>query len=296
MDSATAEGNLVGPPDGPPVDELRARLHRMWATVAPAWEANAEYLDVRGAPVTEAMLDRTRPQPGERVLELACGPGSVGLAAAARVEPGGDVVLSDVVPEMTALAAARAEALGLRNVSMKVLDLERIDEPDRSYDVVLCREGLMLVLDPALAAREIARVVRPGGRVAIAVWGPRARNPWLDIVFGVASAQLGVPVPPPGIPHPFSLDDAARLAGLLVDAGLDGVGVDEVSTPYVAGSFEEWWARSSSLAGPLAQRLATLPEPAAHALRARAREAAAPYETPTGLEFLGVTLLAAARG
>ena len=93
------------------------------------------------------------------------------------------------------------------------LDLEQIDEPDGSYDVVLCREGLMLVPDPARAAREIARVLRPGGRVALAVWGPREQNPWLGVVFDAVSAQLGTPMPPPGIPGPFSLDDADGLAG-----------------------------------------------------------------------------------
>src|SRR5205823_2349511 len=103
----------------------------------------------------------------------------------------GDVVLSDVAPEMTAIAAARAEAAGLINVSARDLDLEQIAEPDGSYDVVLCREGLMLVPDPVRAAREIRRVLRPGGRAAITVWGPRERNPWLGIVFDSVSAQLG---------------------------------------------------------------------------------------------------------
>ena len=76
----------------------RAQLHGMWAAVAAAWGEHAEYVDARGAAVTEEMLDRARPQPGERVLELACGPGGVGLAAAKRVAPGGEVVLSDVAP------------------------------------------------------------------------------------------------------------------------------------------------------------------------------------------------------
>ncbi len=77
---------------------------------------------------------------GERVLELVCGTGGVGFAAAELVGPTGEVVLSDVAEEMTAIAATRAR--GLSNVSARRLDLERIDEPELSYDVVLCREGL----------------------------------------------------------------------------------------------------------------------------------------------------------
>ena len=110
------------------------------------------------------------------MLELASGPGGVGLAAAERVAPGGEVVLSDIAPEMTAIARRRAEARGLTNVQARELDLEQIDEPDASYDVVLCREGIMLVPDPARAAREIARVLRPGGRVGLAVGGRGART------------------------------------------------------------------------------------------------------------------------
>jgi ubiquinone/menaquinone biosynthesis C-methylase UbiE len=266
----------------------------MWGSVAGAWGDHAAYIDARGAGVTERMLDLCSVQPGDRVLELACGPGSVGLVAAERVGADGEVVISDVAPEMTAIAAARAEELGLTNVSARALDLEAIDEPDGAYDVVLCREGLMLVPEPSLGAREIARVLRDGGRVGLAVWGPRERNPWLGLVFDAVSAQVGAPVPPPGIPGPFSLSDADALAALLSEAGLSDVGVEEFPVPMHAASFDEWWTRATSLAGPLVKMLAALPEEAQTALRNRAQEAVKDYETADGLELPGVTLLASA--
>jgi ubiquinone/menaquinone biosynthesis C-methylase UbiE len=276
-------------------DDLHAQLHGMWAAVAPSWEQHADYVDARGALVADEMIERSAPRPGERVLELACGPGGLGIAAAERVAPGGQVVLSDVAAGMTAIAAARAGAAGLDNVTTLELDLEHIDQPDGSYDLVLCREGLMFAPDPARAASEIRRVLRPSGRAAIAVWGPRERNPWLGIVLDSVSAQLERPVPPPSVPGPFSLSDADGLARLLADAGLLDVTVDEVAVPMSVDSFDEWWLRTCALAGPLANLLASLSEEAALALRARAREAAMPYETPDGLRFPGVTLLATAR-
>ena len=152
----------------------------------------------------------------------------------------------------------------------------------------------MLVPDPTRAAREIRRVLRPGGRVALTVWGPRERNPWLGVVFDSVSAQLGVPMPPPGIPGPFSLEDADRLARILADAGLTDIDVRELPTPYRAASVDEWWTRTCALAGPLAKKLAALPDHAAQALRARAGEAIRAYKTPVGLEIPGVSLIATA--
>jgi ubiquinone/menaquinone biosynthesis C-methylase UbiE len=275
--------------------QTSTQLHRMWASVAPAWAEHAEYADTRGAAITASMLELSAPRPGERVLELACGAGGVGIAAARLVGPAGEVVVSDVAAEMTAIAAARAAALGLGNVRPLTLDLDDLAEPDQAYDVVFCREGLMFALGPARAVAEIRRVLRPGGRLAVAVWGPRARNPWLSLVFDAVSAQLGTPVPPPGIPGPFSLDDSDRLVRLLTNAGLVDTVVTEVAVPLRAASFDTWWTRTSALAGPLATRLAALPEHARHQLRARLGEAVRPYQTPAGLDFPGVSLLATGR-
>ena len=267
----------------------------MWATVAGSWATHAVFIDTHGRALTGRMLDVSTPKPGEKVLELAGGPGGLGLAAASRVAPGGVVVVSDIAMEMTAIASARANALGLDNVRTRVLDLEAIDEPDDSYDVVLCRDGLQFATEPERAAREIRRVLRPGGRFAIATWGPRDRNPWLGIVLDSVSAQLGAPMPPPGVPGPFSLEDAGQLRELLCAAGLTDVAVTEQAVPLHAPSFDGWWAMTTALAGPLAMVLSALPDEVTAAIRATAAEAAAPYMTPTGIEFPGVGLVAHGR-
>lgn len=271
------------------------RARGMWEAVAPAWGAAADATDARVAAVTERMLARAAPAAGERVLELACGAGGTGLAAAEIVGPDGHVLMTDAVAAMTAIAADRARSRGLANADARVCDLEAIDLPGAAFDVVLCREGLMFAADPVAAAAGIRRVLRPGGRAAVAVWGPRERNPWLGLVFDTASAHLGAPIPPPGIPGPFALDDAERLEGVLRAGGLTGVRVEEVDVPVVAGSADEWWDRATALAGPLAVRLSVMPAGDREALRARAREAARPYATGEGLRMPGVSLVACGR-
>jgi SAM-dependent methyltransferase len=277
-------------------EAIRAQLAGLWARVAGGWARHADYADTRGAQSAERMLELAQVGSGDRVLELACGPGGLGFAAAERVGPGGEVVLTDVAEEMTAIAAARGAELGLGNVAFRRLELERIDEPDASYDVVLCREGLMFALEPDRAVAEIRRVLRPGGRAAVAVWAARERNPWLGLMMDVVSAHIGAPVPPPGIPGPFALGDGGELQRLLDDAGLADVRVGELSVPLRTASFDEWWARTTALAGPLSAILAAMPEEAVQALRERARAAVRPYETASGgLDFPGETLIAAGR-
>ncbi len=276
-------------------EAVRSQIHGMWASVAPNWALHADYLDEHGSAITATMLDRVALEPGDRALELACGPGGVGLVAAQRVGDKGEVVMSDVAIEMTTIAEKRASELGLTNVRTAVLDLEQIDQPDESYDVVLCREGLMFAVEPERAAREIRRVLRPDGRIAIAVWGPRERNPWLGELFDAVTAETGFPVPPPGIPGPFSLADAQRLHALLRGAGLGNVEVEDCHAPVRARSFDAHWARTAALAGPLAGILSALSEDARLAIAERFRVALAPYETPAGLEIPGVTLIASAR-
>jgi ubiquinone/menaquinone biosynthesis C-methylase UbiE len=271
---------------------VREHLHGLWAAVAQPWERNADFVDARHAVVTDRMLAVTRPGPGDRVLELASAGAGVGLAAAGLVAPDGEVVLSDVVPEMAAVAERRAQARGVRGVRTRVLDLDQIDEPDATFDVVVCRDGLQFAIDPLRAASEIHRILRPHGRAALAVWAGRDLNPWLGVVFDVVSAELGRPVPPPHVPTPFSLGDPDHLVDVLGDGGFDTVAVEALSVPLRAPSFDAWWNLTTSLAGPLTTILAALSDDVTAALKSRARRAVRSYVTPSGLEFPGVALIA----
>ncbi len=274
-------------------EQKRQIVHAMWASVADRWEEHATYVERRAAGITTAMLDGVALAPTDRVLELACGPGGLGIAAAARA---GDVVLSDVVPTMVEIAAKRVANAGVANATTRVIDLEDIDEPRASFDVVLCREGLMFAVEPAAALRQIRAVLRDGGRLAVAVWGPQADNPWLSVVMESVAAQVGRPVPPPGMPGPFALSDADALVALFEAAHFDDITLDRVDVPLHATSFEDWWTRTSGVAGPVAEIIAGLPTDAQAELEARLRAAVAPYESADGsIAFQGVSLVVTAR-
>ena len=272
-------------------DFLRDALRNIWSTAAPAWGRHADYADHRGAVITQAMLGAADLHPGARVLELACGPGGVGLAAAEIVGPDGEVVCSDVAPEMTAIAAERAAARNLRNVKTAQFGMEDIPLPDASFDAVVCREGLMLVLDPAAAVREAHRVLVPDGRAVYAVWGPRDRNPWLGVLLDAITAGLGIPVPPPGMPDPFALSDYGTLEELLVAAGFRDVSVREVATPMNVASFDEWWSVVPSLAGPVGPILEAQPPDVSAAIRGEASAVLDEFRVGVGYELPGLTFV-----
>src|SRR3954467_2978240 len=212
-------------------NEKRQHVHAMWAGVAEQWTKRADFLDHRAAAVTKALLDGAAIGTGDRVLVLADGPGGLGLAAA-RIAA--DVVSSDVVPSYADIVNVRAQAAGLANVTAKVLDLEEIAEAENSFDAVVIREGLMFAVDPAAALGEIRRVLHGDGRLAAAVWGPKADNPWLAIVMDAVAAQVGHEVPPPGMPGPFALADEVGLGRLTRDAGFRDVHIDHVAVRFHA--------------------------------------------------------------
>lgn len=276
-------------------DAARRMTLATWSSAAPAWAAHADDIDARESAVTHAMLQAADISQAEQVLELGCGPGGVGIAAAEIIGCDGVVVMSDIVREMTQLAERRANRRGLDNVMTSQIDLERIDYPDRSFDVVLCREALMLAADPLRALRESHRVLRPGGRAAFAVWGPREGNPWLGVLLNAVQTQLGVAIPPPGGPGPFALSDDGLLERLLTTAGFGDVAVSEVLTPMRVSSFEMWWAMVPSLAGPLAQLLTSLPAEVNAAVRDAAADATAAFACGEGYELPGLSLVGSAR-
>ena len=150
-----------------------------WRSVAAGWERQRALIWSATHVVSERLVELLDPRPGQSVLELAAGPGDTGFLAYPRILPGGQLLTTDVAPEMLEAARRRAAELGLDNVTFAVEDAASLTLADASVDGVLCRWGLMLVPDMEGAAAEIARVLRPGGRAAVAVWASPEENEWM---------------------------------------------------------------------------------------------------------------------
>jgi SAM-dependent methyltransferase len=240
------------------------------------------------------MVESLGLSPGQRVLELAAGPGDTGFLAAQKIAPG-TLVTSDGSEGMLDVASARAEEVGIDNVEFKVLELEWIDLPTASVDAVICRWGLMLCVDPSAAASEIRRVLKPDGRVSVAVWDSPELNPWATMDWQ-AVIELGHMAPPdPSGPGMFALAPAPRLRELLENAGFLEVLVDGVQLDRSYQNVDDYIAETLDLSATFSEMWATLDEAQRSEVTERVGALAEQYrETDGSLRLPGRSLVAAA--
>jgi SAM-dependent methyltransferase len=267
-----------------------------WEEAASGWVRRQQLLRELGAPVSHWMVDEISPQPGQRVLELAAGLGETGLLAAELVAPMGGVIVSDQAEAMLDGARARALELGLSNVEFQVLNAEWIDLPLASVDAVLCRWGYMLMADPATALAETRRVLRPGGRVALAVWDRVQDNPWALLPAQELAARGIAPSPDDGAqPGPFALGDRERVAELLAQAGFAEVRVEALELSRLHDSFLDLWETTLDLSRRFHDAVLSRPPAEVREIQDALAERFAGFVTPAGtLVVPGRTLVASA--
>ena len=269
-------------------EELRRESYEAWEAMAAGWERARERIEQTAAPVREWLLRELDPQPGDTVLELAAGPGETGFAAAALLGPEGRLVSSDRSPAMVEVGRRRAAELGLENVEHRVLDAEDLDLPDASVDRVVCRWGYMLMLDPDRALAETRRVLRPGGRLAFAVWRESERNPWVSLAGRMFVARGHVPPPESGAPGMFTLATDERLRGLLAGAGFTARLIEDISVRFEAKSLDAYIAEARETGGVFARLWEVVDEDERQAMAAELAQAFAPYEVDGGYELPGL--------
>jgi SAM-dependent methyltransferase len=263
-------------------DAFRTEARRRWEDAAAGWEQRRDDFQSGAQPVSMWLVDHLNPQPGSTILELACGPGDTGLLAAELVQPGGRVLLTDTAQAMVDAAARRAEQLGIRNVEARTMEAEWIDAPTASIDGVLCRFGYMLLADPAAALMETRRVLRRGGRVALAAWTKGDENPWMTSITQTLVERGHAEKPPPGEPGPMAFAQPGTIETLLAEAGFDEIHVEALDFSFRFASTDAHFEHQSAISTRLKDELAPL-SPAEHsALRDAIDEKLAPYVAADG--------------
>jgi len=217
---------------------IRDSMRRNWGRRTESYTAFAA---PHTAAYTSYLLELVAPGAGERVLDVATGPGVVAVAAARAVGPAGAVVATDLAPEWDAVVAERAARAGGANVTFGAMGAEALELPDASFDLALCQFGLMFVPDPVRALREMRRVLRDGGRLGLVVWSTVERAAFVSLSQRVMAAYL--PPPPAGarFPGPLELGEPGMLERHVADAGFQEIVVTARTLEYVLDDPEEMW-------------------------------------------------------
>lgn len=237
-------------------------------------------------PAHDAVLALAALRPGERVVDVACGTGLVTLPAARAVGPAGSVLAVDLSPRMVDEVGRRATARGLDNIGVCTRGAEDLG-PVEPFDVALCALGLMYVPEPSVAVCELARVLRPGGRMVAAVWGERRRCGWSS-VFPIVDARVSSDV----CPTFFALGTPGALAGLARQAGFVEVAERRLATELVYPDATAA-AGAAFLGGPVALAYSRFDDATRAAVRAEYVDSIEPYRDGAGYrvpgEFVTVT-------
>jgi ubiquinone/menaquinone biosynthesis C-methylase UbiE len=240
--------------------EYAEASYEIWQRMAAGWDRQRVWMWEVSQSVGQWMVRALELQPGDTVLELAAGTGETGFAAAEAIGPQGRLIQTDFAPNMVAAARREAERLGLRNVEHRVLDAQRMELASDDVDAVLCRWGYMLMADPAAALRETRRVLLPGGRLALSVWGEPDRNRWGSEPGRALAEYFDAPPPDPLAPGSFALADPERTRALVEGAGFEVRRMEEIELTYGFSDFDDYWRFVNQLAGGLALALGALSE------------------------------------
>jgi SAM-dependent methyltransferase len=192
------------------------------------WAANADYYDRAVAAHHRSLLDAAAIGAAERVLDIGCGTGQT-TRDAARTASAGSALGVDLSTEMLAVARARATADGVTNIAFEQADAQIHPFDPATFDVTISRTGTMFFGDMDAAFANIARALRPGGRIALQTWQPIGGNEWIREFSTALAAGRDMGGPPPGVPGPFALSEPDRVRMILGGAGFTDIKLDGVA-------------------------------------------------------------------
>lgn len=264
--------------------KLQRRIQRYgWDKAADAYE---QFWQDQLAPAHDRLMQLAAIQPGDRVLDVACGTGLVTFRAAELAGPSGEIMATDISERMVARLLEDASARGLSNLTAARMDAEALDVPDASYDVALCALGLMYLPDPVIGLRAMLRALRPGGRAVAAVWGARRNCGWAEI-FPIVDSRVQSDV----CPMFFQLGTADRLVQAFEAAGFTSVMSERISTKlHYEGGEDACGAAFEG--GPVALAYSRFDAPTREAARAEYLESIAAWRSGDTYDVPGEFVIA----
>ncbi len=235
-------------------EQIRQQQKDAWNKFSPGWKKWDELTMDFLKPMGDEIIRLLNPKGNEVVLDVAAGTGEPGLTIASMLK-GGKVMITDLAEDMLAIARESAARRGIKNIETRACDVCELPFADGTFDAVSCRLGFMFFPDMLLAAKEMARVLKPGGRIATSVWGVPEKNFWVTATMGTIQRNMELPHPPPGAPGMFRCTKEGMIAGLFSLAGLKNTSEKEVAGKMNCKTTDVYWNMITEVAAPIVAAL-----------------------------------------
>jgi ubiquinone/menaquinone biosynthesis C-methylase UbiE len=236
------------------LEQIRIQQKNIWNKFSPGWKKWDDMIMNFLKPFGDKIIHEIKPKGDDMVLDVASGTGEPGLTIAKMLK-GGRVVATDLAEGMLEIAREHAARRGIGNLEARVCDVSDLPFPDNSFDSVSCRFGFMFFPDMLLAAKEMVRVLKPGGRFATAVWSVPERNFWATAVMSAINKNMQLSPPPPEAPGLFRCSKSGFIAGLMKQAGLRNISETEIRGKLNTGTTEIYWNFMTGSVAPVVAAL-----------------------------------------
>ena len=241
------------------LEEIREQQKQSWNKFSAGWKKWDEMTMNFLKPMGDEIITSINPSGTNKVLDIAAGTGEPGLTIATMLD-GGMVTITDLSEDMLAIAKENAERRGIHNIETTACDVCELPFADNSFDAISCRFGFMFFPDMQLAANEMARVLKPGGRIATSVWNVPEKNFWVTATMGTINRNMELLPPPPGSPGMFRCAKPGLMKEFFEKAGFKNITEKEVATKLNSGTVENYWNMMTEIGAPIVAALSKADE------------------------------------
>lgn len=241
------------------LEQIRDQQKDSWNVFSQGWKKWDDVTTDFLKPMSDEIIRILNPKEFDFVLDVAAGTGEPGLTIATMLG-NGKVILTDIADRMLDVAREKAALRGINNYEAKACDVCELPFEDNSFDSISCRFGFMFFPDMLMAAKEMVRVLKPGGKIATSVWNSSEKNFWVTAIGGTISRNLQLPAPPPKSPGMFRCAESGMVADLFRQAGLKNVFEKEIFGTLNSGTTDAYWDMMTDLSAPIVSELSKADE------------------------------------
>lgn len=236
------------------LEQIREQQKASWNKFSPGWKKWDDLMMDFLKPMGDEIIRFIHPKGNDVVLDIAAGTGEPGLTIATMLT-GGKVIITDLAEDMLEIARENAANRGIKNIETRACDVTQLPFPDNTFDAISCRFGFMFFPDMLLAAKEMQRVLKPGGRIATSVWNVPEKNFWVTAIMGTIGKNMELPVLPPGSPGMFRCSKDGLISDLFKQAGLKNIIQNEVAGKLNVKTVDVYWNMMNEVGAPIVAAL-----------------------------------------